>query len=585
MLIFKLTLILMSSVTASALVPAEKDTNLIKLAEEVRQIVIKVYAHKSSIVNLIYNGPLEDFTNLVAQNVASLEKVSVTIEHSLNIHRNLPKRNLNVFLIDSVGSFRKIFNKMTTKTFDFHGYFTIVWINRQFRQTREVFAMMWQKQIYNVVVLSIENSSVIAQNFNPFSNESCSNMKPKKVRGLSQYFDQNLKDMNQCSLKAHAPNWAPFIFIDKDEKPAGRDFEFIKIIESYLNFKINLTILTEPAAWGMLFPNGTATGAIGNLLDAKTDMIVGDFYLRESRIKFLDPSAEYFNADIVFVVPPGRSIESIEKLLQPYSRRFWVCVDLSIFSFISVIVILNLWTKGVYKARLVKVIFKVIAIAFGVSTAHPRRSFHRILFASLTISCLVFTAAYQGSLYRFLEQDIKKKEVQSIEEMIESDFKFYSYDSMLEMIEDNSLINQRLITMPYSDFGPILKKLRSSSFEGTMVSGLNEILLLNQRNEYNFTFRKNFFIIPSINTVIRNLVSAGIVEHIHKRFLDEKLLSAKKPLTGPKVLTLEHMKGCFQLWACGCFVACICLVLEKCIAARRKKTPTPENFVVYAWRV
>jgi hypothetical protein len=184
--------------------------------------------------------------------------------------------------------------------------------------------------------------------------------------------------------------------------------------------------------------------------------------------------------------------------------------------------------------------------------------------------------------------------------MIESDFKFYSYDSMLEMIEDNSLINQRLITMPYSDFGPILKKLRSSSFEGTMVSGLNEILLLNQRNEYNFTFnfckerlsgisivlyfRKNFFIIPSINTVIRNLVSAGIVEHIHKRFLDENLLSAQRPVTRPKVLTLEHMKGCFQLWTCGCFVACVCLAIEKCFAARRKKPPKPEKFVVYAWR-
>jgi hypothetical protein len=122
--------------------------------------------------------------------------------------------------------------------------------------------------------------------------------------------------------------------------------------------------------------------------------------------------------------------------------------------------------------------------------------------------------------------------------------------------------------MPYANFTPILKELRSSSFEGTMVSGLNEILLLNQRNEYNFTFnfckerivgipivvyfRKNFFLILSINAVIRNLVSAGIIEHLHKNYLDEKRLSVIKSFPGLKVLTLEHLQGCFELWAAGC---------------------------------
>lgn len=69
--------------------------------------------------------------------------------------------------------------------------------------------------------------------------------------------------------------------------------------------------------------------------------------------------------------------------------------------------------------------------------------------------------------------------------------------------------------MPYADFEPILKKLRDSSFEGSMVSGLNEILIISQNNEFNFTFnfckervmgisiviyfKKDFFLIPAIN--------------------------------------------------------------------------------------
>lgn len=132
--------------------------------------------------------------------------------------------------------------------------------------------------------------------------------------------------------------------------------------------------------------------------------------------------------------------------------------------------------------------------------------------------------------------------------------------------------------MPYADFSPILKKLRSSSFKGTVVSGLSEILLLNQRNEYNFTFmfcqervvgisivmyfKKNFYLIPPINLVLRRLVSAGIVEHLHRKYLDKNLYSAKRRATEPKVLRLEHMLGCFQIWAAGCFISFIFFCTE-----------------------
>jgi hypothetical protein len=131
--------------------------------------------------------------------------------------------------------------------------------------------------------------------------------------------------------------------------------------------------------------------------------------------------------------------------------------------------------------------------------------------------------------------------------------------------------------MPYADFAPILKKLRTSSFKGTLVSGLNEILLLNQRNEYNFTFnfckervvgisivmyfKKNFFLIPALNSVLRNLVSAGIPEYLHKRYLDENILSARKT-NGPKALNFHLALGCFQIWFVGCVVSFVCFIAE-----------------------
>lgn len=132
--------------------------------------------------------------------------------------------------------------------------------------------------------------------------------------------------------------------------------------------------------------------------------------------------------------------------------------------------------------------------------------------------------------------------------------------------------------MPYADFDPIMKKLTSSSFEAAMVSGLNEILILNQENEYNFTFKfckervmgipiviyfkKNYFLIPAINKVISNLNSAGLIEKWHYNYIDKRYLKENDDPVGPKVITLDNLIGCFQLWACGCVFGAVCFVGE-----------------------
>ena len=149
--------------------------------------------------------------------------------------------------------------------------------------------------------------------------------------------------------------------------------------------------------------------------------------------------------------------------------------------------------------------------------------------------------------------------------------------------------------MPYEDFKPTLTKLTSSSFGGAMVSGLNEILILSQSNEYNFKFKfckervmgipiviyfkKNYFLIPEINNVIRNLNSAGLVEKWHYNYIDKQYLKEDDVSTGPKVITFEHLIGCFQLWACGCVIGVICFLGEifyHRFSKRRNNNPKPQ---------
>lgn len=131
--------------------------------------------------------------------------------------------------------------------------------------------------------------------------------------------------------------------------------------------------------------------------------------------------------------------------------------------------------------------------------------------------------------------------------------------------------------MPYEDFKPIMQKLKSSSFHGAMVSGLNEILMINQRKDYNFTFqfcrerfmgiaivmyfRKNFFLIPKINGVVRNLVSAGLIDHWHYNYIERKISKPDQD-AGPKVMTMIHLIGSFEVLAGGCAIGILCFLAE-----------------------
>jgi hypothetical protein len=52
---------------------------------------------------------------------------------------------------------------------------------------------------------------------------------------------------------------------------------------------------------------------------------------------------------------------------------------------------------------------------------------------TLVIFCLVMRTLYQASLYNFLQSNIQHKEAQSVDDMIERDYKFYYLSSVKDL--------------------------------------------------------------------------------------------------------------------------------------------------------
>lgn len=83
------------------------------------------------------------------------------------------------------------------------------------------------------------------------------------------------------------------------------------------------------------------------------------------------------------------------------------------------------------------------AIFGGAQEIEPRENFSRFLLMMFIIFCLVIRTLYTGSLYRFLQSDIHHSEVESIDEMIEKDFKFYVSTSSLDLYEGDPKFDGR----------------------------------------------------------------------------------------------------------------------------------------------
>lgn len=132
-----------------------------------------------------------------------------------------------------------------------------------------------------------------------------------------------------------------------------------------------------------------------------------------------------------------------------------------------------------------------------------------------------------------------------------------------------------------------MEDLKNPNFRGSFVITLTEMLIKNQKQEFNFTFnicsqglitapiviyfRKNFFLTNAINEKIKKLQSGGLIEYWDELFIRYFRKKNENHDDALKKMTLPHLIGCFEALACGCFVALLCFLFELFTMHSKKK--------------
>jgi ABC-type amino acid transport substrate-binding protein len=387
-----------------------------------------------------------DQLNMVLPQILSRLSTSVVVETVEKIEENI-LRSFSIFLINSMIDFFEIDAKVTQNLFRFQGRYLIVCTEmRDQCDFERIFELLWSKQIRRVVIFSVTRSSFTAKTFNPFNNRNCNDVTPVDLDNSIEIFPSKLNDMKNCSVKICAFDLPPFTLL-KESKLLGRDGELITTISKALNFKLDIDIVNGSIPWGYLNVNGTATGAMEKLLKNESDLIIGDYFLKADRLKFFDNSDPYFESKMVFVIPVAEPLSSFEKLAQPFESPVWFCLIGVICSGIFVIFITKLnenLRKTVFGENVKTPGINMVMAFLGVSQPRiPKTSFARYILMKFIILCLVIRSIYQGSLYKFLQSDESYKQVKSVDEMIEKDYKFFIGRSHQDLMPESSVMFER----------------------------------------------------------------------------------------------------------------------------------------------
>jgi len=542
------------------------------------KIQSKFYNHDRKLRNKI-------FQQIVSSYATRLANKNVTL-------KGLHRWRCNLFIIDNIKSFEKVSKIINPGVFRYHhGFYLFIMIDGRIKELQAIFNDMLSKNIVNVYVLYDDEDGIALSTFFPFNDPSnCLNTRPKVINKFHNHkFATNLvldveskfKNLNKCPIRL--TTFHSNIGVMKRNLPDGTyelygfEMAMINVVADKLNFTLDIQFRDGIDEWGSVFDNGTLTATFQDLKDRRTDIGMGDYFLKVNRLKYFDASVAYLNYPIVFIVPPGEGFTVFEKFVRPFEPVVWLILLFVLSAGIIVILVINLRFKYlknfVFGRGINNPLMNMLIIVVGLQQSKvPKRNFARFLLIMLIFMCFVFRSIYQGSLYQFLQSDGRHKEVQTIDDMLEHDYEICMHESFVDVVINNPKIQKM---KQYIKDQECLDSLMSRSKRTAVVGGrLN--LLDYSRTHPDFPYKicpenlltinivlyfpKNYYLREAFDHKIGRLVSSGFVEHWLKMYDYTNLWKSIKK--GPRAIKLQHVKGCFYLLICGYLTGIIIFIAE-----------------------
>lgn len=319
------------------------------------------------------------------------------------------------------------------------------------------------------------------------------------------------------------------------------------------------------------------------VMEKEANLTIGFVTTTAKRNWFMTASYVYYTSSLMWVVPPGREMTSLQKLYQPFQLTVWLCFGFALgISFLLVEIIRNFFSKCVQDFVFGKGVkypsLNIINITFGGSLHKlPSRNFARTILTFYMICPFLIQNSYKGGLFQYLQKPLFEDGVKSLNEMIDNDFHFYLLKSSRELFSGMPRVLNRGTFMNPVDFYAMFNKLLDPEFKGALMSTKDHIAYRNIISAPDKFFRiapeiistysiviymhKQTCLARQIDHKIIDLVTGGFIDLWASTFTDKKYLK-RKSKSRANALTFEQLSGAFQLLITGLIICVIIFLCE-----------------------
>lgn len=300
-----------------------------------------------------------------------------------------------------------------------------------------------------------------------------------------------------------------------------------------------------------------------------------------SRSRVLSYSMTYAQSPLIIIVPPGLEHSSFSKLLNPFDDSVWLVFTGMIIFFIVITAILKCQSikvrNFVLGANNRNPLLNAIGVIVGLPISSPGRNFARWNLMMFVILLLILRSLYQSSLYKDLQSSKRNLPVQTIEETLKRNFRYYMIPPTQENIENLPEVYNRKIVVSRNDSVGILKRFNDPSFRAGFLAALDTVRYSNKANiydihfnicdeplmqrQYGIVFPKASFLEPIFNRKLIIFIESGLIRHWLSQQTEVSNHNLEQP-PEPKKLTLNHLKSAYQVLFLGKCLAIVVVIVE-----------------------
>lgn len=177
-------------------------------------------------------------------------------------------------------------------------------------------------------------------------------------------------------------------------------------------------------------------------------MSIGCFGPSEARQKLLTATQSYYSTKFIIVVPPGRPYTAFENIFRPFQKNTWICLGILFGLGFLVIIVIRFQALTVpdfvYGAKVRGPFLNMYNLFLGGSSvAMPTRNFARTLFFLWIYFSFITRNLYQAKQFQFLQAQDNSSHLQTIQQLIDQNYKFYAHDGTVKYLGSLPAIMKR----------------------------------------------------------------------------------------------------------------------------------------------